>query len=54
VKELDRGSPNYQLMPALVDFLRKYPFMGPFISFNANVVKITLAQADRSFREMQA
>lgn len=38
--EVNRTFQNYRKMPAAVDFLRKYPLLGPFISFHANVAKI--------------
>lgn len=54
VAELNRGMTNYRKLPAVVDFLRTYPWLGPFISFRANVVKILLNQTERSFQEMRA
>ncbi len=40
VKELNLSSPNYRKVPKVVEWLRKYPVFGPFISFRFNVARI--------------
>jgi hypothetical protein len=52
VEEINLGMTNYRKLPAAVEILRRYPVLGPFISFKANVVKIMYNQGKRAAEEM--
>jgi hypothetical protein len=52
--EINIAFQNYRKLPAVVNFLRKYPVFGPFISFRANMVKILGSQAKRAMEEIAA
>jgi hypothetical protein len=52
VEEINLGMTNYRKLPAAVEVLRRYPLLGPFISFKANVVKIMYNQGKRAAEEM--
>jgi hypothetical protein len=54
VDELDRTFPNYLKLPGVVDVLRKYTILGPFVSFTFNVMKITACQFARAAGELEA
>jgi len=52
VEELNRSMTNYRKLPTAVEILRRYPILGPFISFKANVVKIISANAEQAIKDM--
>jgi len=52
VKEINLGMTNYRKLPVVVEVLRRYPVMGPFISFRWNVGKIVVNQAVQATKEM--
>lgn len=52
VIEINRGMTNYRKLPVVVDIMRRWTFLGPFISFKANVAKIITAQASQAVKEM--
>ncbi len=51
--ELNGALQNYRKLPVVVDVLRRWPVLGPFISFKANVVKIIGTQAKMGAEEMK-
>ena len=52
--EINLSSPNYAELPAVVQILKKYPLFGPFVSFQANVIKILNGNIVQAAREIQA
>ena len=52
VKELDDVFQNYRKLPAVVDWLRKYPVFGPFISFQWNIGYNMVRQAEKAGEEI--
>lgn len=52
--ELNLNTPNYAELPAVVEFLKKWPLLGPFVSFQANVIKILGGNIVQAGREFQA
>ena len=52
VEELNAGLQNYRKLPVIVDVLRRWPVLGPFISFKANTVKIIKRQAEMGYEEI--
>lgn len=52
VTEINRSFQNYRKLPLVVDFLRRYTFFGPFISFKWNIGKIIGNQSKQAFKEM--
>ena len=53
VEELNAGLQNYRKLAVAVDFLRRWPVFGPFISFKANTVKIIGNQARMATEEIK-
>lgn len=51
VKEINAGMQNYRKLPVIVDVLRRWPVLGPFVSFRWNVGKIVALQAKMGFEE---
>jgi len=51
VAEVNDALPNYRKLPLIADFLRRWPFLGPFISFRWNAATIILKQAERGYQE---
>jgi len=52
VEEQNLGMTNYRKLPTVVEILRRYPVLGPFVSFKANVVKILYNQAKQAAKDM--
>lgn len=52
--EVNAGLQNYRKLPLAVDWLRRWPLLGPFISFKANTVVIIAKQANRAWEETHA
>ena len=50
--EINASLQNYRKLPVLVDILRRWPILGPFISFKWNVGKIVALQAKKGAEEM--
>ena len=44
-KQINLSSPNYADVPIFVKWLRKYPVLGPFISFKYNVARVFINNA---------
>lgn len=51
VEEINRGMTNYRKLPLVADFLRRWTFLGPFISFRWNVGKIIVNQLTQGAKE---
>ncbi|MCK4830510.1 hypothetical protein KA005_83100, partial [bacterium] len=51
VAELDDVFQNYRKLPPVVDWLRKYPVFGPFISFQWNIGYNMVKQAEKAGKE---
>ncbi len=52
--EINRCFQNYRKLPVAVDFLRKYPVLGPFVSFTWNLGKIVGSQAIKGVEEIKS
>ena len=52
VDDINLSSPNYAKVPIFVDWLRKYPVLGPFISFKYNVARILINNAIHGGRQL--
>jgi len=53
-EEINITFQNYRKLPVAVDFLRKYPVLGPFVSFTWNLGKIVGAQATKGVKEIKS
>ncbi|MFA5378625.1 MAG: sigma factor-like helix-turn-helix DNA-binding protein [Dehalococcoidia bacterium] len=53
IEEINRAYTDYRKLPVAVEYLRKYPVMGPFVSFTWNVGKIVGNQAVQASKEIQ-
>jgi len=51
VIEINRGMTNYRKLPLAAEFLRRWTFGGPFISFRWNVGKIVVNQLTQGIKE---
>jgi hypothetical protein len=51
-QELTRSYPDYRKLPVAVDVLRRYPAVGPFVSFAWNTGAIVGRQATQAVNEM--
>jgi len=54
VDEVNRSMTNYRKLPAAVDWLRKWPVLGPFVSFKWNVGKILANQVVEGINQVRA
>lgn len=54
VAELNISFQNYRKLPLAVDWLRRYPVMGVFIAYQANLVIIAYAQAAKAVSEIKS
>lgn len=54
VREINLSLPNYRKLPAAVDWLRKWPLLGPFVSFSWNVGKIMTNQVVEGISQVRA
>jgi hypothetical protein len=52
VKEINAGLQNYRKMPLSIDFIRRLGVFGPFVSWQANIIKIAGNQARLGVEEM--
>jgi hypothetical protein len=53
-EEINITFQNYRKLPVAVDFLRKYPVLGPFVSFTWNLGKIVGSQATKGVNEIKS
>ena len=52
LEELNSAMQNYRKLPIAVDILRRWPVLGPFVSFKWNVAKIVGLQAKKGIEEL--
>lgn len=52
VKEIDLNFTNYRKLPVIVEVLRRWPVLGPFVSFKWNIAKITANNMATAAKEM--